>query len=66
MKKIPYSELQNWKKQSIEDELSTRPILNENKMSEHKEYFSHCMSCGFNAAIRLLILHGYIETDFME
>ena len=66
MKEIKYSELQNWKKQCIENELAKRPVLNENKLSEHKKYFSHGISCGFDAAILLLILHGYIETDFQN
>ena len=61
MKKIKYSELRNWREQSIVEKLADR-----NLNKTYVPLYQIAMKEGFDLAINVLRLHGYIETDFQN
>ena len=76
MEKIPYSELQNLKKQIIKEKVGDEDftlnhvgefkVLNDKISELAKAYFEKGVIIGINTILNTLTLHGYIETNFME
>jgi len=62
MKKIKYSELQSWRKQCIKEKVDGFAL----KRNDLAMAFESGLRNGFDEAINVLRLHGYIETDFQN